>query len=141
MSVKPVIIYSHTHWDRAWYAGFEVFRHKLVQHLDEVIAVMESRADYLHYTLDGQTSPLDDYLEIRPENRERLAALVVSGRLEIGPWYIQPDFFIPSGEALVRNLLLGRRQAAGFGPTMRVGYAPDSFGFPSQMPTILAGFG
>src|SRR3954462_5146260 len=119
MSVKPVIVFSHTHWDRAWYAGFEVFRHKLVQHLDEVLATMESRPDYRHYTLDGQTAPLDDYLEIRPENRERFAALARTGRLELGPWYVQPDFFIPSGEALVRNLLLGKRHASRFGGYMR----------------------
>jgi mannosylglycerate hydrolase len=140
-SRRPVIVFSHTHWDRAWYAGFEVFRHKLVQHLDEVLELLERRPDYLHYTLDGQLSPLDDYLEIRPQQRERIAVQTRSGRLEIGPWYVQPDCFLPSGEALVRNLLLGRRLAEPFGEAMRVGYVPDSFGFPSQIPTILAGFG
>jgi len=141
MPQPQLIIYSHTHWDRAWYAAFEVFRHKLVEHLDEVITHLEQHPEYLHYTLDGQTVVLEDYLEVRPEQRPRIAALVAGGRLEIGPWYVQPDCFIPSGEALIRNLLRGRAQALGFGAWMTVGYLPDSFGFPSQLPTILAGFG
>ena len=48
---------------------------------------------------------------------------------------------LPSGEAHVRNLLEGRRVAEQFGPVSRVGYAPDSFGHPAQLPQILAGFG
>ena len=29
---------SHTHWDREWYAPFQVFRMRLVGLLDELIA-------------------------------------------------------------------------------------------------------
>ncbi len=136
-----LIVFSHTHWDRAWYAPFEVFRHKLVEHMDELIAVLEGDPGFLHYTLDGQTSLLEDYLEVRPEQRARLEALVSSGRLEVGPWYVQPDCFIPSGESLIRNLQRGRSQGLAFGGVCTVGYLPDSFGFPSQLPTILQGFG
>jgi alpha-mannosidase len=61
--------------------------------------------------------------------------------LLVGPWYTQPDEFLVSGEAMVRNLLLGRRMAHNFGACMDLGYLPDSFGHAGQMPQIFAGFG
>ena len=59
----------------------------------------------------------------------------------MGPWYLQPDEFLVSGESLVRNLQIGLRQAAEFGGQMRAGYVPDCFGHIAQLPQILRGFG
>ena len=59
----------------------------------------------------------------------------------IGPWYVQPDSLLPSGEAHVRNLLEGRRVGAAIGPVSSVAYTPDSFGHPAQFPQIFDGFG
>ncbi len=63
------------------------------------------------------------------------------GRLAAGPWYVQPDSLLPAGETHVRNLLLGRQVAGALGPVSTVGYVPDSFGHPAQLPQLLAGFG
>src|SRR5690606_19570647 len=52
------------------------------------------------------------------------------------------DEALVSGEALVRNLLLGHRIAASYGHAVpKVGYVPDIFGHISQLPQILTGFG
>ncbi|HZO88381.1 MAG TPA: glycoside hydrolase family 38 C-terminal domain-containing protein [Chthonomonadaceae bacterium] len=134
-------VVSHTHWDREWYRPFQEFRWRLVEMMDFLIDLLETNPDYRHFYLDGQTIVLEDYLAIRPENRERLQELLDSGRLYVGPWYIQPDEFLVSGEAIIRNLLLGRRQCAAWGNYTRVGYAPDAFGHISQTPQILRGFG
>jgi alpha-mannosidase len=85
---------------------------------------------------------LEDYADVRPDNVDRLRALLAAGRLEAGPWYVLPDEILVGSEALVRNLLLGRRVCRRFGvePT-GAGYEPDSFGHPAQLPQILAGFG
>ncbi len=131
----------HSHWDREWYATFEEFRFYLVQFMDELVELLESDEGFRSFLLDGQVSLLDDYLEVRPENRDRLVHLIREGRLEIGPWYVQPDEFLVSGEALVRNLLLGDSTGRGFGPVMKQGYVPDTFGHISQLPQILRGFG
>ena len=66
---------------------------------------------------------------------------VSEGRLLIGPWYTQPNEFMSSGEAMIRNMLLGFREAEAFGGVMRVAYLPDQFGHISQMPQLLHGFG
>ncbi|MCJ7677479.1 MAG: hypothetical protein MUO35_07140 [Anaerolineales bacterium] len=52
-----------------------------------------------------------------------------------------PDEFLISPEALVRNLLAGQSECAGFAARMDVGYIPDPFGHIGQMPQILRGFG
>jgi len=46
---------------------------------------MESDPSYSRYLLDGQMAAVDDYLEVRPENKARLQRLAASGRLAFGP--------------------------------------------------------
>ena len=67
------------------------------------------------FLLDGQTVCIHDYLEIKPENKERIAAQVQAGKLAIGPWYTLPDLFPIAGECLVRNLNKGIRFAKDLG--------------------------
>jgi alpha-mannosidase len=136
-----LVLVPHTHWDREWYRTHEEFRYRLVQLLDGLLDLLERDPDFRHFTLDGQTIVVDDYLEVRPEMRGRIAELVRDGRLLIGPWYVLPDEWLVSGEALVRNLRLGLARAAEFGGSMEVGYVPDQFGHVGQLPQIFAGFG
>ena len=93
------------------------------------------------FTLDGQLQTIDDYLEIRPENEQRLRALVEDGRLAIGPWQVLMDEFLVSGETIWRNLEVGLARAREFGGELRVGYLPDMFGHIAQMPQILRAHG
>ncbi len=136
------LVVPHTHWDREWYLPYEAFRLRLGKTLDDVLDTLDRDESFLSFTLDGQAIVLEDYVDVRPENEARLRALLVGGRLEVGPWYVLADELLVGGEALVRNLLLGRRVCRRFGaePT-RAGYAPDSFGHPAQFPQLLAGFG
>ncbi|MFB4281242.1 MULTISPECIES: glycoside hydrolase family 38 N-terminal domain-containing protein [unclassified Nonomuraea] len=133
---KEIVVVPHTHWDREWYEPFQRFRLRLVALLDEVLDTMEREPAY-HFTLDGQLACVDDYLEVRPENRDRVAALVESGRLAVGPWQILLDEFLCSGENIIRNLELGMDRADKLGGAMPVGYLPDMFGHTAQMPQIL----
>lgn len=136
-----LILVPETHWDREWYLPFQEFRIKLVRLTDKLLAILDSNAEYKSFTFDGQTIVLEDYLEIRPQERERIRKHVRDGRLLIGPWYVLPDEFLVSAEALVRNLMLGHKIAEEFGRVMKAGYIPDPFGHISQLPQILAGFG
>jgi alpha-mannosidase len=131
------VFVPHFHWDREWYEPFQVFRHRLVAALDTVLETAETDPDF-RFTVDGQMAAIEDYLEMRPENRERVAALVAEGRLAVGPWLILLDEFLCSGETIVRNLQMGWAAAAGLGGAMPIGYLPDMFGHVAQMPQILA---
>jgi mannosylglycerate hydrolase len=138
-----VAIVPHTHWDREWYAPFQVFRLQLVHVVDGVLDLLEGDPSFAHFLLDGQTAMVDDYLEVRPEHEDRIRALARTGRLALGPWHTQPDEFLVSGETLVRNLQRGMARSNELGGTMAVGYLPDSFGHVAQMPQLLrqAGIG
>lgn len=133
-------IVSHTHWEREWYHSFQQYRMRLVRMTDRLLELLERVPEYRSFAFDGQTIVLEDYLQIRPEQRERLKNMIQSGRIEIGPWYVLPDEFLVSGEALVRNLLMGHQAGAPYGSVMKVGYVPDSFGHVAQLPQILRGF-
>ncbi|MFH1688971.1 MAG: glycoside hydrolase family 38 C-terminal domain-containing protein [Candidatus Eisenbacteria bacterium] len=134
---RTAYIVSHTHWDREWYLPYHRFRVSLVRVVDQVLDALENDESFEHFLLDGQCVALEDYLEARPEEAGRIEALVRSGALSIGPWYVLPDEFLVSGEATVRNLLVGHAVAGAIGPVQKVGYMPDSFGHIAQMPQLL----
>jgi mannosylglycerate hydrolase len=131
-----VYLVPHTHWDREWYRPFQSFRMQLVELIDTVLDMLESD-EHFAFTLDGQLSTIDDYLEVRPGAEERIRRHVESGRLAVGPWLILMDEFLVSGESLVRNLELGMRRGEEMGGAMQIGYLPDMFGHIAQMPQIL----
>ncbi len=135
------LVVSHFHWDREWYRTFEAYRARLADAVDRVLELLDADPGY-HFLLDGQTVVLEDYLAVRPHRRTAIETALRAGRLATGPWYVQPDSLLPSGEALVRNLLYGTRLAAEFGcRPSRIAYVPDSFGHPAQFPQLFAGFG
>ena len=135
-----LFVIPHTHWDREWYHTAARFRQRLVPLIDELLDNPPPPGE--SFLLDGQAIVLEDYLEVRPERAPALGTLLRDGRLEAGPWYVLPDELIPSGEALVRNLLAGRdvvRRLGGEPPPVL--YCPDSFGHPAILPELARGFG
>lgn len=131
----------HTHWDREWYLPAPAFRARLVEMIDDLLARLERDAAYRTFLLDGQTVLVEDYLAVRPEREPALHRLVADGRLQVGPWYVLADELVPSGEAHVRNLLAGARDARRLGGRSEVLYSPDAFGHPAAWPDLAAGFG
>jgi alpha-mannosidase len=135
-----VLVVSHTHWDREWYHSAVRFRQRLVPLVDELLCRAPDDPSFL---LDGQTIVLEDFLAVRPDARDAVADALRDGRIEAGPWYVLADELIPGGEALVRNLLAGRRtlaQFAGAEPPP-VLYSPDAFGHPAALPLLASEFG
>ncbi|MCZ7575218.1 MAG: glycosyl hydrolase-related protein [Ardenticatenaceae bacterium] len=137
-----IFVYHHTHWDREWWATQQDFRIRLLELIDELLEVLDRDPEFRCFLLDGQTIVLKDYLEIRPENTDKLVNYINANRIQCGPWYILPDEFLVSGEAHIRNFWLGERVAERLGiQNLNIGYLPDTFGHISQMPQILRGFG
>ncbi|MBI5832458.1 MAG: alpha-mannosidase [Armatimonadetes bacterium] len=134
-------VISHSHWDREWYMPFELHRRRLVKLMDDLLDVFDNDPEFGSFHLDGQSIPLEDYLQVRPSQRERLVAAAQARRLTVGPWYVLQDEFLTSAEAQVRNMMYGLQVAREFGDPLRVGYLADAFGHIGQMPAILAGFG
>ena len=139
-AIDLYVIVSHTHWDREWHHTFQQFRARLVDNIEELLRIFAADPEY-RFLLDGQAIMLEDFLEIRPDRRTEVRSAVERGQLIAGPWYVQADGLLPSGEAIVRNLLRGRCVARELGGCSQIGYVPDSFGHTARMPQILHGFG
>lgn len=132
-----VHIVSHSHWDREWYQSFEGHRMQLVELFDDLFDLFENDPEFKSFHLDGQTIVLDDYLAIRPENREKVQSYIDQGKLRIGPFYILQDDYLISSESNVRNSLIGQQECRKWGKTTKVGYFPDTFGNMGQAPQLL----
>ncbi|AJS57689.1 alpha-mannosidase [Paenibacillus sp. IHBB 10380] len=130
-------IISHTHWDREWYLPYEKHHVRLVQLVDALLDKLDGDSEFKSFYLDGQTIILEDYLQVRPENKERLEKYITEGRLLIGPWYILQDAFLTSGEANVRNMQIGHQDAKRYGEISKIGYFPDTFGLVGQTPQLM----
>ncbi|MHA1727364.1 MAG: glycoside hydrolase family 38 C-terminal domain-containing protein [Promethearchaeota archaeon] len=137
---KSIIITPESHWDREWYLTFQGYRAKLVLLMDRLLSILKTNPDYDNFTLDGQTVVIQDYLEVRPEKEKELTKYISEGRISVGPMYILPDEYLVSGEAIIRNLMLGIKISKKFGNVMNCAYIPDPFGHISQLPQILKGF-
>ncbi|MCC7449217.1 MAG: hypothetical protein IT324_17490 [Anaerolineae bacterium] len=120
---------------------FPVARLRLIRLLDDVLDRFDTDPRFRHFTLDGQSILLEDYLSLRPENFERVEQAVQDGKLLVGPWYVQPELALASPEALIRNLMIGLRTARVFGPAMTVAYLPEIHLLPNYLPQLLKGFG
>ncbi|CAM4410094.1 alpha-mannosidase [Saccharibacillus endophyticus] len=137
MKRKTAHIISHTHWDREWYLPYESHHLRLTSLMNELMDTLEQDERYRYFHLDGQTIMIDDYLQVYPDGKERLARLIEQGKIIVGPWYVLQDEFLTSSEANVRNLLIGHQEAARWGPVSKLGYFPDSFGNMGQAPQML----
>ena len=138
---KTAIVVAHTHWDREWRYPLWKNRSLLIEFMDWLLEILENDSDYSGFLLDGQTVCIEDYLEIKPQNRDRIAAQVKAGKLAIGPWYTLPDLFPIAGECLVRNLNKGIRFAEELGTHNPIAYHTFGWGQTAQFPQMYQSLG
>ncbi|MDD3436337.1 MAG: hypothetical protein PHC64_04200 [Candidatus Gastranaerophilales bacterium] len=137
---KKVIAYLHTHWDREWYREFEVFRLRLLNVFDNVLNMLE-KGEIPCFYFDGQTSAIEDYLELNPEKEKLIRTLIKQKKLFIGPCYTLVDEFLTDGICFRKNLEIGLKYAKSLGCQDFLGYFADTFGHSKNIPLILKEFG
>lgn len=138
---KKVHVVAHSHWDHEWYFTMEDSHVLLIQNLDYLIETLENDPEFTSYCFDAQLSVIENYLKIRPQNKERLMKLIKDRRLFVGPWYTQADALLGKTEAVIRNLLYGYKMGEEMGHSMAIGYSPDIFGQHAYFPSIFKEFG
>ena len=137
---KHVIAYLHTHWDREWYREFEIFRMRLLRVFDNILELL-SKNKIPSFYFDGQVSALEDYLEMRPQNKELVESLIKHKRLFIGPFYCLVDEFLTDKVCFEKNLEIGLKIAKKYGCEDFIGYLPDTFGHSANSVDIMRDFG
>lgn len=140
MEKRIIHLISGTHWDREWRHTAEQSKLRLVDLMDSILEILETKPEYEGFCVDGGTIVMEDYLSVRPENRDRIIKLIKEKRMFIVNWYTLPETNTVAPEALIRNLLLGHKMAKELGGGIKSGYTATSYGQPSQLPQLYQGF-
>lgn len=128
---------GHTHIDVAWMWTYGQTKEKVQRSFSTVLRLMEK---YPEYTFMISQPQLLEYLkEEAPEVYEEIRELVKQGRIEVeGAMWLESDCIIPSGESLVRQIILGKRFFRDeFGVDSKILWLPDVFGYSAALPQIL----
>ncbi len=95
--------------------------------------------EYPKYTYSQSAAAYNEWMADKyPDMNAEIAQRIREGRWEIvGGMWVEPDLNMPSGESLVRQLLVGQRWfKQHYGVVTRIGWNPDSFGYTWQLPQI-----
>jgi len=132
-------IIGHSHIDTAWlWTVAETWR-KCARTFSSILSLMDQYPEFKF--LQSAACHAEKMRELYPDIFARMQARVAEGRWEInGGTWIEPDCNIPSGEALLRQFLLGQRSTREmFGKTSDTLWQPDVFGYSGALPQILRG--
>ena len=127
---------ANAHIDMAWLWPWTETVEVVRNTFGTVLQLMRQYPDFIY-----AQSAAQDYVwmeEKYPDLFKQIQERVKEGRWEVvGGMWVEPDLNMPSGESLVRQLLVGTRYfKQKFGVDVRIGWNPDSFGYNWQLPQI-----
>jgi alpha-mannosidase len=135
------ICFSSCHIDTAWLWPYSVTQQKVARSWSTQIDLM---LRYPEHRFASSSAQQYKWLEQQyPSLFENLKEQVCEGKFHpIGGAWVEHDANMPSGEALVRQVLMGQRYfEARFGKRCEVAWLPDSFGLTGALPQIIRGAG
>ena len=106
------------------------------QVISRTLQLMEVHKD-LHFLLED-VATLHYYLVAHPEATESVRALVAAGRLELGATWTSVCQHLQTGEALVRNLMIGTGFGERLGADGQTVHAGDTPGVTPQFAQVVA---
>jgi alpha-mannosidase len=132
---------GHSHIDTAWLWPLRETVRKCSRTFATAARLMERYPDY-HFSC-SQPQLYVYTKQHFPALYEEIKKWVASGRWECtGGMWVEPDCNVPSGEALIRQVVHGLRFFQGeFGARPHSLWLPDVFGYPASLPQILKGCG
>ena len=128
---------GHTHIDVAWLWRLRQSREKACRSFSTVLKLME---EYPEYKFMSSQAQLYDYVkQDYPEVFERIRQRVKEGRWEAeGSMWVEADTNVASGEALVRQFMVGKRFfRQEFGVDNKIMWLPDVFGYSAAIPQLI----
>ncbi len=133
--MKTIYLIPLSHYDVAWAFTKEDYLYIYEHTLKKALSMIDTSG--FKFVIE-QTYPLEQFEKKDPDFYERIKAAITSGKIEIvDGLYIMPDFMLPGGETLIRQILHGKRYCmTKFGKTVPIAWVADSFGLNAQMPQI-----
>ncbi len=128
---------GHAHIDTAWLWPLRETKRKCARSWSTQLALMDRYPDYVFAC--SQPAQYEWMKESYPDLYARIKGKVAAGQWEpVGAMWVEADCNLPSGEALVRQLLYGKRFFMDeFGVETRIVWLPDVFGYPGNLPQLI----
>ncbi len=132
---------GNAHIDLAWLWPMAETLRKTSRTFAAQLRLLDEYPDYVF--LQSQPALYRMCETYDPQLFDRIKEAAKGGRwIPEGAMYVEPDTNMPSGEALVRQLLYGKRYfQEQFGVDSRMLWLPDSFGYSAALPQLLKSAG
>jgi alpha-mannosidase len=133
--------FGHCHIDTAWLWPYAETRRKIARSWVTQIDLLRRYTNYRFVA--SQTVQFEWLLQDHPEVMTDIKQLVKSHKfLPVGGTYVEFDAYMPSGESMIRQFLYGFQfMKMHFDIAPSIFWLPDTFGYSSQLPQIMQGFG
>jgi len=137
-SAHRISAIGNAHIDTAWLWPLAETRRKVARTLASALQLAETEPDQVFAF--SQAQQLDWLRADRPALYERVRAAIISGRIVlVGGMWVEPDGNLPGGEAMVRQMVYGKRFFLDeFGIETEEVWMPDSFGYSAALPQLAA---
>ncbi len=141
-STQPVFYaVGNAHLDLAWLWPMAETHRKTARTFAAQLRLLEEYPDYKF--IQSQPASYEMCRTHYPELFQRIREAVKAGRwIADGAMWVEPDTNMAGGEALIRQLLHGKRYYKEvFDVDSKLLWLPDSFGYTAALPQILKGCG
>jgi alpha-mannosidase len=129
---------GHAHIDTAWLWPLAETRRKVIRTVSTTLRLLE---EYPEYKFSFSQAVQHDWVrEMRPDLYAQMKKRVREGRIvPVGGMWVEPDANLPSGESLIRQMLIGQGWfEREYGIRCNEIWIPDVFGYCAQLPQIAA---
>lgn len=135
-SAHRVMAIGHAHIDSAWLWPIRETRRKCVRTFSNVVQLAEAEPEFRFAC--SQAVQYEWVREQSPELFERMQDAARRGQwVPVGGAWVEADGNLPSGESLLRQMLVGQRYfEEHFGRRCSEVWIPDVFGYPASLPQI-----
>lgn len=136
-----IFAFGHCHIDTAWLWPYAETRRKVARSWVTQCDLLRRYSAYKFVA--SQTVQFEWLMDDHPEVLEDIRGLVRDGKfIPVGGTYVEFDAYMPSGESMVRQFLYGMElMKQQFEISPKIFWLPDTFGYSSQLPQIINGFG
>jgi Alpha-mannosidase len=138
-TVGKLYAVGNAHLDLCWLWPQKETHRKTARTFAQQLRLIDKYPDYKY--IQSQPAAYEMCRKYYPELYERIKKAVKAGRwIAEGGMYVEPDTNMASGEALIRQLLLGKAfYKDELGVDSRLLWLPDTFGYTAALPQILKG--
>lgn len=136
-----IYVVPQQHWDPSYTFGPEISEKMGVRNVRQALDIIRDNPEFKYVI--GQVYLFDLFKKYYPERVDELKQRVKEGRIELAcGGYVNPDFNLPSGESLIRQLSFCQKTwQEEFGKKPEVCWIQDSFGQSGQLPQIFKKLG